>query len=45
MLSSPNRLIAILVVTLVVVAWVALACEDCGPAGRHFLRQLVRFLR
>jgi hypothetical protein len=39
------RLIVLVVVTAVLVGWVALACEDCDSGARHLLRQLARVLR
>lgn len=45
MASWTTRLIVVLLATAVVVAWVALACEDCDVGARHFLRQLTRVLR
>jgi hypothetical protein len=45
MASSTTRLIVVLIAAAIVVAWVALACEDCDSGARHLLRELARVVR
>lgn len=40
-----SRLLVMVLITAAVVAWVALACEDCDTGARQFLRELARALR
>jgi hypothetical protein len=43
--SSTARIGVVVIVTAIVVAWVAFACDHCGAGARHFLRQLARAIR